>query len=373
MPEKGLRTGRTFETAVERWASVGPYYAMFPVEFAFDVIDKYSEEGESVLDPFAGRASSVYAAAALGRTGLGVEINPVGWLYGSVKMKPASQEHVLKRLDAVARKATSKTIRLSTADLPQFFTAAYHVDVRRFLIAARTMLAWRTNALDATLMALILVHLHGKRGASLSNQMRDGKAMSPQYAIDWWAEREMRPLKLDPVAFLKKRLAWRYAKGAPKLDGQVRLGDSARVLASVKSRLAVGSRFDLLFTSPPYLGVTNYYYDQWLRRWMLGGEPSPIAVRGQWRGKFESRAAYRQLLMSVFTQAAACMKKNATVYVRTDARSFTKETTLEVLRSVFPKKTVWVRHRPLERKSQTPLYGDKKKKPGEVDIVMRAG
>jgi len=289
-------------------------------------------------------------------------------------MRPASETSVLRKLAAVGQKASTKATRLSTDDLPPFFTSAYHVDARRFLVAARSMLEWRTNRVDATLMALILVHLHGKRGASLSNQMRDGKAMSPQYAIDWWAAREMRPLKVDPVEFLQKRIAWRYAKGAPELSGDVRLGNSGRVLASLKSQLMKGrhSRFDLLFTSPPYSGVTNYYYDQWLRRWMLGGEPSPVAVGGRWRGKFESHAGYRQLLMNVFTQAAACMKKNATVYVRTDARPFTKQTTLEVLRFVFPKKAVWVRNRPLARKSQTALYGDKKKKPGEVDIVMRA-
>jgi hypothetical protein len=366
---------RKFGTAIERWASVGPYYAMFPVAFAFRVIKNYTSDGDLVLDPFAGRASSVYAAAALGRSGLGIEINPVGWLYGSVKLRPANQELVLKRLDAIASKASTRTIRQTTEDLPPFFTAAYHVDARRFLVAARSMLCWRTRSVDATLMALILVYLHGKRGASFSNQMRDGKAMSPQYAIDWWKAEDLRPPNVDPLEFLSERITWRYAKGAPALDGDIRLGDSARVLASFKSHL-VGvrkGRFDLLFTSPPYRGVTNYYYDQWLRRWMLGGLPSPIAVGGRWRGKFQSRVGYKQLLMNVFGQAAACMKKNATVYVRTDARSFTKRTTLEVLRLVFPNKSVSVYNRPLSKRSQTALYGDKKVKPGEVDIVMRAG
>lgn len=44
-----------YSIAEARWARYGPYYAMFPLEFAFDVVNKYSKEGDFILDPFAGR------------------------------------------------------------------------------------------------------------------------------------------------------------------------------------------------------------------------------------------------------------------------------------------------------------------------------
>ena len=56
---------RNFETAVGRWARMGPYYAMFPVDFAFRVVDRYARSNAPVLDPFAGRGTSVFAAAAI--------------------------------------------------------------------------------------------------------------------------------------------------------------------------------------------------------------------------------------------------------------------------------------------------------------------
>ena len=62
-------------------------------------------------------------------------------------------------------------------------------------------------------MALLLVHLHGKRTDSLSNQMRQTKSLSPQYAVRWWDERGLEPPDIDPVEFMKKKLKWRYAKG----------------------------------------------------------------------------------------------------------------------------------------------------------------
>jgi len=58
---------KTHQTAESRWARFGPYYAMFPVEFAFDVVEKYSNEGDYIIDPFAGRGSSIYAGGILGR------------------------------------------------------------------------------------------------------------------------------------------------------------------------------------------------------------------------------------------------------------------------------------------------------------------
>uniref|UniRef100_UPI000AE9AEE1 site-specific DNA-methyltransferase n=1 Tax=Treponema endosymbiont of Eucomonympha sp. TaxID=1580831 RepID=UPI000AE9AEE1 len=49
------------KTAESRWARFGPYYAMFPLDFAFSIIENYSKEGDYIIDPFAGRCSSVFA------------------------------------------------------------------------------------------------------------------------------------------------------------------------------------------------------------------------------------------------------------------------------------------------------------------------
>jgi hypothetical protein len=305
---------------------------------------------------------------------VGVEINPVGWLYGSVKLRPATKGRVLERLGELGTLAAAGGMPgKAVSALPPFFVAAYAPDVLRFLVTARTALDWRASRVDATLMAFILVYLHGKREAALSNQMRDGKAMAPDYAIRWWKERKMRPPAVDPVAFLTTRIEWRYKWGAPALDASVRLGDSVRVMRDLARRVDRGDQrpFDLLFTSPPYMGVTNYHYDQWLRLWMLGGEPSSAQMGGgRWQGKFESREQYVELLSGVFGGAAEALSRRATVYVRTDARAFTLAATVDSLRAAFPKKTLKTIHRPLTRRSQTALFGDTGEKPGEVDVIL---
>jgi hypothetical protein len=54
---------------------------------------------------------------------------------------------------------------------------------------------------------------------------------------------------------------------------QVMLGNSCDLIESVKEEVLEGEapRVRLLFTLPPYYRVTNYYYDQLLGLWMLGG------------------------------------------------------------------------------------------------------
>jgi hypothetical protein len=65
------------------------------------------------------------------------------------------------------------------------------------------------------------------------------------------------------------------------------------------------------------------------------------------------------------------MTDDATVYVRTDAREYTFDTTRDVLRKCFPKKDEKLEEQPVSGETQTALYGDKTDKPGEFDIIMQ--
>src|SRR5438477_6832379 len=90
-----------YDSAAARWAAVGPYYAMFPIAFSDRVIKSYTSIGELVLDPFAGRGTAIFSAAVAGRHGVGIELNPVGWLYSRAKVSPASEDDVEKRLKGI--------------------------------------------------------------------------------------------------------------------------------------------------------------------------------------------------------------------------------------------------------------------------------
>ena len=360
-----------FTTAEARWARFGPYYAMFPVDFAFDVVKQYSKEGDYIIDPFAGRCSSIYAGGVLGRHSLGVEINPVGWLYGAVKLRPSAKNDVIKRLSEIYSKRNY--YKRAIEKMPQFYSMCYCDEVLKFLLSARRHLDWRNDHVDATLMSILLVYLHGKLGEGLSNQMRMSKSMGMNYSVNWWSTHEMcEPPEINPFEFVIKKIEWRYKKGTPVLaESYVLLGDSTVQLDSiVKKAKKEDIKFSLLFTSPPYCSVTDYHADQWLRLWLLGGSHVPQKMQEKHKGRFVSKEDYSHLLDNVFGNCSAMMEQKSTVYVRTDSRTFTFNATLEVLKKHFPKHTVDIVSQPFPKKTQTAIHGNKTRNKGEVDIIL---
>ena len=362
-----------FETAEARWARFGPYYAMFPMDFAFDVVEKYSKKGDYIIDPFAGRCSSIYAGGVLGRNSLGIEINPVGWLYGKVKLQPAEKDKVVRRLIEIYNKRNyyNRTVE----KMPEFYRICYCDEVLKFLLAARTHLNWQKDSVDATLMSILLIYLHGKLGEGLSNQMRMTKSMGMNYSVEWWHKNEMStPPEINPFEFILKKIEWRYEKGKPNIyESAVILGDSSNELIKITERALINDiQFSLLFTSPPYYSITDYHADQWLRLWLLGGSECPHSSKEKHRGRFINKQEYYNLLDNVFGLCAKMMKSKSTIYIRTDRREFTLNSTLEVLNKHFPKHEMNIIEKPLKPgvKTQTLLYGNTSSKPGEMDIIL---
>lgn len=362
--------------APSRWLRLGPWYAMFPMEFAFETIQAYTAPGDRVLDPFLGRGTTLAAARALGRSGTGCEINPVAWVYAATKLDPAPEAAVLARLGELEAIAAAREPS-EPGGLEEFFRWAFCPGALHFLTVARSELDWKACRTDRTLMALLLVDLHGNAGHSFSNQMRQTKSMSPEWSVAWWKERGLAPEPKDVPAMLRAKIAWRYRYGTMTGTGRPRaiLGDSTVELA----RLSDGSnnRHRLLLTSPPYHGLVNYDRDQWLRRWLLGGPWShhaqAVTAETPYVGGFDNKAVYRELLQRTFAASRRLLTRDATLVVRTDAREFTLNTTAEVLGQVFPEWTLTTTARPHEAPVQTRLFGDRSKKPGEVDVVLRRG
>lgn len=127
----------------------------------------------------------------------------------------------------------------------------------------------------------------------------------------------------------------------------------------------------LLFTSPPYYGVTNYFYDQWLRLWLLGYLAKPQANNGKHRNRFADRESYKALLRSAVSKASKLPAVAAVVYGSTDGRKFTHTATTEVLGEVFSGKKIRSRRRPSSEVNQTQLFANTPSDQGEVDLIVQ--
>jgi DNA methylase len=354
----------TASTVEGRWCGFGPYYAMFPVDFVRRTVDALCPREGRLLDPFCGRGTSLFVAATTGREALGADVNPVAWVFAAVKLDPCARPAgLLKRVGELLSLKTSADAEHEN----EFQKWAWHSDVLAFLKVARRTLNWRHSKLDRTLMGIILVHLHGKLGEGLSNQMRQSKAMAPKYSVRWWKAHKLKPPKIDVAEFFFKKLAWRYHAGVPEFPASARvwLGDSRQVLSRISDFGA-----DLVLTSPPYAGVTNYTYDNWMRLWMLGGPSLPSPGVSE---RYADPDRYEALLEGVFSQAKRLSKPDSAVFVRTHSRRFTVDATLEVLQDLWPKHTLYYRYDGTDRPTQTRLFQKQWTRLGEVDLLLLKG
>lgn len=364
-----------YKTAASRWAGIGPYYAMFPSVFSDEVVNRFTERGDVVFDPFAGRGTAIYSAVTQGRKARGVEVSPVGYVYSNAKLAGVGRQAVERRLFDLCESAPGYGSR--TREGPEFYRRCFGRRSMEFLLAARDSLRWKDDAVDRVLMALVLVSLHGRRGESLSNQMRQTTAMSPDYCVRWWKARGMPAPEVDVREFLLKRIRWRYARGRPRAyRDRVRLGDSREVLKKGGSlHRSLKGRVKLLLTSPPYHDVTNYYLDQWLRLWLLGGPWLPKAEEGRrYGGKFSGKRRFVELIAEVFGKCASLLREDGVVYVRTGADESTQSATREVLRASFPGWRLGKRETGEAPEWLEKAYGRggaRHRKGGEVDLVMQ--
>ena len=175
----------------------------------------------------------------------------------------------------------------------------------------------------------------------------------------------MCPPELNPEDYLQKRIEWRYRYGVVgnRLGAKIILGSAEDELFRYRSK-----KFDLLFTSPPYLGVTKYRQDSWIRLWLLNEGPA----LPDWKADFQrsGRSAYESMLVSAFAASAKLLKSKGVVWVRTDARKTTKAITEGVLRMQWPKRKLYMRADSPVGLTQTAHFGDDSPKPGEVDFLI---
>ena len=344
------------------WYAFGRYYAMFPPSFPYYATKGLTDPDDLVLDPFSGRGNSLFCAMSQGRRAVGIDINPLAYLYSAARCNlDVAQDDLLMRMTEVADSVTQSDRETRNA----FETMAWSPDVRGFLRSARRALDWRNDSVDRALMGFVALHAQDKSSVSgLSNKLPPTIACSPDYAVRWWKDKGMtRPPKTNPVESLTEKIRRRYRYGAPDLQGGRALeGDSREVLADMEPLEA-----SLLITSPPYIGISDYWNDHWIRLWLLGNRFGKEWLRA---AKFGGQIDYRNLLHGVFGESKRHLADRATVLVRSDVRRHTSEICKEVLKEVFPDHQMYLHYSEAARAGESVHHGRGGTRAKEVDFLL---
>jgi methylase of polypeptide subunit release factors len=291
---------------------------MFPPNFVKENVLAFTKPGELVCDPFSGRGTTVLESLLQGRRAIGSDINPVAWCVSAAKAKPASLSELVARMEGLETEYSNvdaDALRLESAGLPEFFRHAFHAETLQQILFLRSRLN-REERVDRFILALVLGHLHGEVNRSqyyFSNQMPHTISTKPGYSIRYWNRNGMVAPERNVFEIVRNRAEFRLKDGLPEKSGQVALCD----VRNVHRRFAKHIRqVDAVITSPPYLDVTNFEEDQWLRLWFMGGAPAPTYGKVSNDDRHSHIDAYWDFVAEAWRSVAMLLKPGGHVICR---------------------------------------------------------
>jgi site-specific DNA-methyltransferase (adenine-specific) len=247
---------------------------MFPARLVHYFLQRYTEPGDLVIDPFGGRGTTPLQARVEGRRTIANDLSPLGFVLSAAKANPPSWTAMIKYVARLERTYNNKAQR--DIDAPSEIRMLFHDTSLRQLMYLRehllssSMTSWNPERLMlAGSIAGILHGAHRNDGSSmyLSISMPNTFSMPPAYVKKYIAENNLKKVEQDVFECLRDKLARIYLDSTDGPAGQVFKSDAGGLLCG--TTLKAGSA-DLIITSPPYLKVVNYGTSNWIRLWWLG-------------------------------------------------------------------------------------------------------
>jgi len=275
------------------------YRACFKPQLPRFFIERLTETGEVVYDPFMGRGTTPLEAALLGRIPMGNDVNPLSTVLTKPRLNPPRLDKIEKRL---------KEIDLNDpADMPQDLLVFYHPETLRAISSLKKYLMKRrkTYGLDSVDEWIELIALNRLTGHSPGffsvYTMPPNQAVSAKSQLKINEKRKQTPPKRDvgKIILKKSRILLKDLDVAGRAT-LMSISNKAKLLThSADSTPEIKSNsVGLVVTSPPFLDIVQYADDNWLRCWFLGIDPKGVKLTvpkklEQW--KAEMTKVFREL------------------------------------------------------------------------------
>ena len=251
-----------------------PYFAMFPESFAEYWIKKLTKPMETVLDPFSGRGTTALTALLFGRKAISSDVNDVAICLTKAKTMPPSLSRLKTRVSELKSEFDLAKWRRAAKGSDEFsirlraeYARAIAVSSRDIELAkvSRGQYDFRADAWIATWRSS--VHTISEQ-SDAANDQHEAPLLG-----QFLEGTEPRGAPRDAFTLLVEMANFRYASPVPAGTSVV-LHTDMRNLPTVIDT-ATSELIRCAVTSPPYLDVTSFEEDQWLRLWFLGGASYP--------------------------------------------------------------------------------------------------
>jgi SAM-dependent methyltransferase len=266
------------------------YMGSFPPQLPAFFLDKYPE-AKTVLDPFAGRGTTVLEAVLRGKKVYGVDVSPLARLLSSVKVTCPTMVDVVQEIYSLNLNGDGD-VPPPPEDVAPFYDEATWRQVWRLREAKRS---------DA-LTALALGKLHGHSSGFFS--CTTFNVVSIHGAA-------LTKLKDKHRGVVKEKGKVTFVEGTRNVTGLLRTaakkflpnepvqGDGQILAADARNIPLPDGSIDIIITSPPFLDVIDYADVNWLRLWFLGHDYQRVPTTF-----FRSMADYKTFLRDVLRELA---------------------------------------------------------------------
>jgi hypothetical protein len=254
------------------------YRACFKPQLPRFFLERLSNPGDVVFDPFAGRGTTLLEAALNQRTPAGCDVNPLSRALILPRLDPPTLSDVDRRLSALSLNWTGS--------LPEDLLTFYHPNTLRQICALRHYLTEREgtgviDAIDDWIRMVTLNRLTGHSPGFLSvYTLPPNQAVSVKAQRKINADRRQTPPERDLKASVLRKTRSLLADVDEPTRERLRR-------ARTTLRFHVGSSTDqfwqpesvqLVVTSPPFLDVVDYAEDNWLRCWFYGIAADEVGI-----------------------------------------------------------------------------------------------
>jgi DNA modification methylase len=259
----------TWKEASRGWGHslhrLSPYIGGFPPALAHYFIRRFSDVGDTVLDPFSGGGTTPLEAALHNREGYGNDIFSYAYTLSKAKCNPINsvnfEEYLDDKLDEAATVDNTGMRLLDNDDLRVFYSE-YTLDQ---ILRLRKVLSDDDSPKAMYLKAVMCGILHGPSQMFLSLQTKDTYSGTANYVREYAEEHDLERPERDirPKAIHKHELAQEDFI-PPWISSQTKITQSNATNLSFDPETA-----DLIVTSPPYMQTLNYDWNNWIRLWWL--------------------------------------------------------------------------------------------------------
>jgi len=253
--------------------SLSPYVGSFPPELAHYFIRRFTEVGDTVIDPFCGCGTVPLEAGIHNREAVGSDLFSYAYVLSKAKCNPLDHHDLTRFLNQKTEQVESinKSLDdlLSNTDL-QVFYSDYTLEK---LVKLRKVLVNDGSREANYVKALVSGILHGPSDMFLSLQTKDTYSGTADYVEDYAARNDLTLPERDinPRVIRKHNLA-QDDYIPPWLSNRTSIirADSRDLPFSSPSTNIKKRMADLVLTSPPYMAKLDYTWNNWLRLWWLG-------------------------------------------------------------------------------------------------------